>query len=567
MNEQWNFSGNKVLVVGRATLDLLIRSDDFPPPGNQGTIHEQVIQPGGSALNIAVSLAQFGIPVDLCCRLGKDAPGRLVKATILQRGVPTDLIKIDSSLPTSLSIIKIGQNAEISILHDGGANKHFCSNDISSIALESYGLVHIGGAMLLDSFDGEPAAEFLSKARSMGILTGVSTTRNTSQKKVLMPLYSFMDYFILNEKESFEISLCTNIEDAGQWFRDKGVKTVVITRGKHGAYISGESFMGHVPGIPGVVRDTTGCGDAFTAGFLATQIAGMWLRLSADWANTTGALCAGTVGALPTPFEPVEIQRKVDTFLKSGGTGALILAGGKSTRMLGSRQKLVELLWGEPLINFPVRNLRNAGVHRIIVLSGHGGDLVQYALRKQPVELINTGEMDLGTGNSVKSAMALLEDLPPYIYVINGDTPLISPEILIRLREELIGSGAAVTLAVARTPDFERYGHAAILTDTNGEFSGNVHFSSGSIENSNGLINTGTYCFVREALINGSRDLFPAGDGKIHFSDILMILKAKKKKICLVYFDCFKSFISINTKEHLLEIENKDNVKESKTDI
>lgn len=567
MKEPWNFSGIKVLVVGRATLDLLIRSDDFPPPGNQGTIHEQIIQPGGSALNIAVSLAQFGIPVDLCCRLGKDAPGRLVKATILQRGVPTDLIKVDRSLPTSLSIIKIGQNAEISILHDGGANKHFCLNDISSIALESYGLVHIGGAMLLDSFDGEPAGEFLSRARGMGILTGVSTTRNTTQKQVLMSLYSFMDYFILNEKESFEISLCTRVEDAAQWFRDKGVKIVVITRGKQGAYVWGESFVGNVPGIPGVVKDTTGCGDAFTAGFLATQLAGMSLRLSTDWANATGALCAGTVGALPTPFQPLEIQRKVDAFLTNGGTGALILAGGKSTRMSDSPQKLVELLWGEPLINYPVRNLRNAGVHRIMVLTGHSGDLVQYALRKQPVEFINTGETDLGTGMSIKSAMALLEGLPRYIYVINGDTPLISPEILIRLREELIRSGAVVALAVARTPDFERYGHAAIITKDNGEFVRNVHFSSASIENSNGLINTGTYCFVREALINGCKDLFPAGDGKIHFSDILMILKAKKKKICLVYFDCFKSFISINTKEHLLEIENKDNVKESKKDI
>lgn len=548
------FSKLKVLVVGRATLDVLIRSGGFPPWGEQAAIKEQLLLPGGTALNNAVTFADFGVNTSLCCKIGRDASAAMIEQFLKDRGVSLSFLRVDDYLPTSLSVINIKPGGEIAILNDVGANKNLVSGDLPASRLKAFSAVHLGGAMLLDGLDGSPAAEFLSMARQAGSVTSLSTTRNTRRRSVLLPVFPLLDVMFMNEREALGISRCHSKETACRWFHKQGVKAVVVTCGNGGAYVSDSGFTGLVPGIKVNPADTTGCGDAFVAGFLSVKLTGKDIRECAKWGNAVGAHCARTMGAVPVPFRPGEIEAMIESQERAGSCGALVLAGGLSRRMEEVDQKLVMSLAGKPLLVWVIESIRRAGVHRIVTILGHLAEMVKQSLRRQPVEFCTPAEQDAGTGTAVKATVSLLRDLPDVVYVINGDTPLVTPETLVQLREELLDSDAGVTAAVADSPDFRKYGHGAVILDDDGEFNGIEHFSSAAGKMKSGRVNTGTYCFRRDALIQGCRDLFPAADGKIHFSDILAVLKLKQIPVKLVHFPRFDEFISVNNRAQYLEL-------------
>ncbi len=552
-----SLSKSNVLVVGRATLDILIKSNGFPNLAEQDEIREQLLLPGGSALNVAVTFADFGVNTALCCKTGDDPPADFIQRFLKERGVSVAFQKYDEYLPTSLSIINIGGSGEISILHNVGANKNLNLDDLPVSQLSGFEVVHIGGAMLMEHLDGEPTAVFLKEARAAGAVTSLNTTRNTKMRSVLNPVYEVLDYIFMNEKESLEISECIDKESACQWFHLRGVQTVAITCGASGAYVSGPGFNGFVPGIKVNAVDSTGCGDAFAAGFLSAKLKGADLINCARWGNAVGAHCARTTGAVPVPFDTDEICAMIRSDGEQGEVAALVLAGGISSRMKGVPQKLVVPLAGKPLIQWTIECIRKAGVHRIVAILGHQAPQVKRALYRQPMEFFNIGEVNTSTGKALQKTVLHLTDLPAIVYVVNGDTPLLEPEALVRLREELVRSDSAVTVAVSETPNFIKYGHGAIIMGEKGEFQRVEHYTAAAKRGSSGFINTGTYCFRRDALIEGCSHLFAAADGKIHFSDILTVLKTKCLPVKLVHFDSFDQFISINTFEHLEEMEEK----------
>jgi ribokinase len=90
-----------------------------------------------------------------------------------------------------------------------------------------------------------------------------------------------------------------------------GIKNVIITMGKEGAYTSGV-LSPHVPAFPVEAVDATGAGDAFNGGLAVALARGDSLEAAVRYANAVGALATTRLGAqssLPTALE-------VDTFFK-----------------------------------------------------------------------------------------------------------------------------------------------------------------------------------------------------------------------------------------------------------
>ena len=75
---------------------------------------------------------------------------------------------------------------------------------------------------------------------------------------------------------------------------------VVIKLGADGAlYATADTASVRVPARSAVVRDTTGAGDAFCAGFLAAWLNGAPPRAAAEAAVTTAARAVTTLGGRP----------------------------------------------------------------------------------------------------------------------------------------------------------------------------------------------------------------------------------------------------------------------------
>jgi bifunctional UDP-N-acetylglucosamine pyrophosphorylase/glucosamine-1-phosphate N-acetyltransferase len=59
---------------------------------------------------------------------------------------------------------------------------------------------------------------------------------------------------------------------------------------------------------------------------------------------------------------------------------AIILAGGKGTRMASPLPKVLHPVAGRPMIHCVIESCQEAGIEDIRVVIGHGGQLVKYFL-------------------------------------------------------------------------------------------------------------------------------------------------------------------------------------------
>lgn len=150
----------------------------------------------------------------------------------------------------------------------------------------------------------------------------------------------------------------------------------------------------------------------------------------------------------------------------SGSPVGVVLAAGQGTRMKSDKPKVLHPVCGLSMVEWVVRVLRQAGVERVIVVIGFGGDMVREKLAPYNVEFVEQKER-LGTGHAVMQAAPLLAGHSGVTVVSAGDTPLLRPETV----KFLIASccdGAQAALSTAHLPDPGSYGR--IIRDGQGKF-------------------------------------------------------------------------------------------------
>jgi bifunctional UDP-N-acetylglucosamine pyrophosphorylase/glucosamine-1-phosphate N-acetyltransferase len=134
----------------------------------------------------------------------------------------------------------------------------------------------------------------------------------------------------------------------------------------------------------------------------------------------------------------------------------IILAAGKGTRMKSDLPKGLHRVGGLPMVEHIARAMRAAGVDRVIVVIGHGGELLQQALG-EGYEYVWQHEQK-GTGHAALMAREALQGHDGAVIVAPGDAPLLDAATfseLLRVYEE---EGAACVLATALLKDPTGYG-------------------------------------------------------------------------------------------------------------
>ncbi len=174
---------------------------------------------------------------------------------------------------------------------------------------------------------------------------------------------------------------------------------------------------------------------------------------------------------------------------------AIVLAAGKGTRMKSDLPKVLHRVCGLPMVEHVVRALRGAGVDRIVVVVGHGGEEVRKALGDS-VEYAWQREQ-LGTGHAVRCAAEGLKDHDGPIIVASGDTPLVDADAMATLLRA--HAGGALTVATARLDDPAGYGR--IVRDAAGKPTRIVEQKDASPEQrAIQEVNAGLYAFEGKVL-------------------------------------------------------------------
>jgi bifunctional UDP-N-acetylglucosamine pyrophosphorylase/glucosamine-1-phosphate N-acetyltransferase len=111
----------------------------------------------------------------------------------------------------------------------------------------------------------------------------------------------------------------------------------------------------------------------------------------------------------------------------------VILAAGAGKRMRSALPKVLHPLAGRPLLSHVLDTARGLSPTRLVVVIGHGAEIVKTTVAAPDVEFAVQTEQ-LGTGHAVQQALPLLDPSVPTL-VLYGDVPLTRASTLKRLIE------------------------------------------------------------------------------------------------------------------------------------
>lgn len=131
----------------------------------------------------------------------------------------------------------------------------------------------------------------------------------------------------------------------------------------------------------------------------------------------------------------------------------VILAAGQGTRMKSALPKVLQPLAGRPLLAHVLDRAEALKPARIVVVYGHGGDLVRETFADRGLQWALQSEQ-LGTGHAVQQAVPDIPD-DHRVLVLCGDVPQIKTS---SLEPMVSGASDGVTVLTANLPDPTGYG-------------------------------------------------------------------------------------------------------------
>ncbi len=177
---------------------------------------------------------------------------------------------------------------------------------------------------------------------------------------------------------------------------------------------------------------------------------------------------------------------------------AIILAGGKGTRMKSELPKVLHKIYDKCIIDYVCDACEDAKIKDIYVIVGHKHEMVEEHLASRKNIKCVLQEYQLGTGHATMQAQDYIND-DDYVFVINGDQPLISSQTISSLISfcKQGNYGGAVLSAIIDNPG----SLGRIIRDSQGNLNRIVERKDCNDEEERiNEINIGVYCFKGKLL-------------------------------------------------------------------
>jgi ribokinase len=304
----------EVVVLGDANVDVIAHFAKFPTPGRDAFATSTELHCGGSAANMAMALARLGVETLLVARVGADPWARTVIDSLAAAGVGLSGLQHDPRAMTGLMYVIVLPDGERTILAHRGANTRTDPNILPLAALRAARVVHLSGYALLAEPQRSAMLLALKLARQEGATVALDPGMSGHTAVELMgDLLPEIDVLFPNLAEARRLTGRSVAEDCARALLDAGVGMVALKLGKAGCLVCSQDCCHRIPGFAIAVRDTTGAGDGFDAGFIAGFLRGLDLVGAAVLGNAMGAVIAASVGADPVSLTADKVAEVLRT--------------------------------------------------------------------------------------------------------------------------------------------------------------------------------------------------------------------------------------------------------------
>jgi sugar/nucleoside kinase (ribokinase family) len=289
----------RVIALGVHVVDVLVRPVQTIPARQGGQLVDEIrITAAGPAGGFAVTLAKLGARVRSAGAIGTDALGDVLIDLLRRAGVDTALLIRRDGVQTSASVLPIRPDGSRPAFHVVGANATYSAADAPWEQIAAATHLHLGAPEFMG---GDEAAKILSFAREHGVTTSADILAPGDQAAAILdwiaPMFGHLDYLLPNDEQVLALTSADDLVSGCRSLLDRGVGCVAATRGGDGAVVVGGDETVAVPAFAVDVVDTTGCGDAFSAGFLRALALGRDRAAAARLGCAAAGLVAGGLGS------------------------------------------------------------------------------------------------------------------------------------------------------------------------------------------------------------------------------------------------------------------------------
>lgn len=290
----------RVVTVGVHIVDVLTRPVEFIPEGQDTVLVDQIrLTAAGAAAGTAVDLVKLGNQVTTMGAIGDDELGDFLVMVMARHGVDVSRLSRRAGEQTAASILPIRPDGGRPSFHVPGANLSVTFGDVDAEVLREADAVHLGGVDVTFGL-GDPAFfELLDSVRAAGTIVTMDLLSEMpdllGMAKAFLP---HVDYFLPNESQAKLMTGAPDVESAAAQLLAEGPRGVLVTLGAEGSLLAtGGAPVERVPALQVEVNDTTGCGDAYCAGFITGLLHGQDVRTAASWGTAAAARVATGLGS------------------------------------------------------------------------------------------------------------------------------------------------------------------------------------------------------------------------------------------------------------------------------
>ncbi|MFL6062731.1 MAG: carbohydrate kinase family protein [Marmoricola sp.] len=297
-----------IAVVGVHVLDSHVLRVEAIPQGSDGAVVDTIrFSPAGTAGGTGVILGRIGAQVHCIGALGTDPIAATLRGLLDAEGLDTSRLVTKPDVQTSASVIPVRPNGDRPAWHCIGANGTLTLEDIDLASVPGLTHVHLGGPEFLG---GPAAGELLAAAHELGCTTSVDVLAPGDPDLLawIADCLRHTDYLLPNDEQVLGFTGAATLIEGARALVAAGASCVAATQGSRGAVVVTAEEEHEVPAYVVDVVDTTGCGDAFSAGFLRARALGLDLAAAARLGCATAAQVAGGVGTDAGEYDWESVQ-------------------------------------------------------------------------------------------------------------------------------------------------------------------------------------------------------------------------------------------------------------------
>lgn len=306
----------KIVGVGSMIIDYTAYAPHFPREGETVLGSEIVLGPGGKGSNQMTAAHRAGAEAINISAVGDDFASEIMLRHYDNEKMNKDYIKVVKGGQTGGAMIEVDADGRNAIVVVKGANDDILKEDVYK-AEEEFKTADVVLTQLETSMESIFACKELAKKYNKPFILNPAPFQEIPDA-----LLDGIDYLTPNETEAefFSGVAIKTTEDASR-AADKllsmGVKNVIITLGKSGAYFKNAEKELYIEGIIVDAVDTTGAGDAFNGGLAAAIATGLPMDKALRFANCVGALSVTKRGSSPSMPYADEIKEYMKKYYKT----------------------------------------------------------------------------------------------------------------------------------------------------------------------------------------------------------------------------------------------------------